>query len=192
MPARVPRLSVRNKVLASAVVVVLLIALFIFGYYPNRQREAALAAMRERARSMAGMLALGVGIGEELNEFAVVTATLEWAKQDSALAYVVVLDTSGQVFATYNHMQTPIELPAVRDQPVMREDRDRLQVATPVTFRGGRLGTLLLGLSLAPMEAQIARDRVTPAVITLLVLGVGVGLSVFFANRIARPIDQLR
>ena len=101
------RVPLRLKLFASTASVLVLMSTFFFVYYPARQQTAALDAMRREASALARMVALGAGAGIERNDYGAVTAALGWAKGDSALAYMVATDSSGEAFATYNpkHIQ---------------------------------------------------------------------------------------
>jgi PAS domain S-box-containing protein len=186
------RLSVRSKVLLSGVVIVLLICLFNAVYYPQRQKRAAMEGMRERARNTAGMLALSTGIGLELNHLEAVTAAFAWARSDSSLVYIVVMDSAGTVFASYNPQHIPVAAPRALGTAVAREDADRLVAVAPIRVQRRDYGTLVLGLSLDGLHAQIARDRLTALVVSIATLAVGAALSLVFAGRIAAPIVLLR
>src|SRR3981081_800110 len=114
-------LPIRAKILGSTVVVLLVSWVFVLLYYPGREEQAALRSARERAASSVQMLALAVGVGLELNDLAAVGRAVEWAKRDSALAYALVLDTTGTVFASYNPRNLPVELAAAVDSAVVIE-----------------------------------------------------------------------
>jgi PAS domain S-box-containing protein len=186
------QLSVRSKVLLSGVVIVLLICFFNAVYYPQRQRRAAIEAMRERARNTAGMLALSTAIGLELNHLEAVTAAFAWAKSDPSLAYIVALDSGGTVFASYNPQHVEVTTPRAPGHGVVQEDADRLVAVAPISVQGRDYGRLVLGLSLDGLHAQIAHDRLTALFISLATLAVGAALSLVFAGRIAAPIVLLR
>jgi PAS domain S-box-containing protein len=186
------RLSVRSKVLLSGVVIVLLISLFNAVYYPQRQKRAAMEAMRERARNTAGMLALSTGIGLELHQLEAVTAAFAWAKSDPSLAYIVVMDSGGTVFASYNPQHVEVVAPRALGPAVVQEEADRLVAVAPISTHGRDYGRLVLGLSLDGLRAQIARDRLTALVVSLATLAVGAALSLVLAGRIAAPIVLLR
>ena len=100
---------IRLKLLSSAMVVLLPISLFISFYFPGREEAIALAAMRDRTTNMAELVALGVGRGMRLNDFSDVVSAVKWVKQDSSLAYVVVVDQAGEVFASYNPRKVKLD-----------------------------------------------------------------------------------
>jgi len=192
MKARFHRFPIRLKLLSSAMIVLLPISLFIYFYFPHREESIALAAMQSRTTNMAELVALGVGRGMRLNDFSDVTSAVKWVKRDASLAYVVVVDAQGEVYAAYNPGQVVLDPAAAAGSPALQASDSLLQAAVPIMFHGELQGTLLLGTSLKHVHAQIARERRLALGISLVVFLLGVAVSRFFAYRITRPIIELR
>jgi signal transduction histidine kinase/CheY-like chemotaxis protein/HPt (histidine-containing phosphotransfer) domain-containing protein len=191
MRLRPSRFPIRLKVLCGAVAVLALVSLFNFVYYPTRERERTLTALENRTTNTAELVALGVGIALEANDLSAIRAALAWAKRDPSLAYIVVVDTAGEVFASY---PKKVDLDVARATALtgLREVNGLLETAVRINHRGRRQGTLVLGMSLDEVEAQIARDRLTAMAFSLGILLLGVALSWVFARRITEPITGLR
>ncbi len=183
---------IRRKLLCSAMIVLLPISVFISFYFPGREEAIALAAMRSRTTNMAELVALGVGRGMRLNDFSDVVSAVKWVKQDSALAYVVVVDQAGEVFASYNPQAVKLDAAAEAAGPTFRDADSLLQTAVPIVFQGEREGTLLMGMSLDRVHAEIEHERRLALGISLMVFLLGVAVSRLFAYRITRPILELR
>ncbi len=77
-------LSIRIKIIASSVLMVLLISLFIFMYYTRESKSQIHQAMQQKDHGVAEMIAIGVGFGIGSGDFEMVTEALNWAKQDSS------------------------------------------------------------------------------------------------------------
>ncbi len=186
--------SVRSKALVSSVFVVLVISVFTGIYYPALQRQRTLAERHSQAVSLAEMVALGVGIGLQLHTLSIVNSTFTWARQDSSFFFARVEDETGDEFAIYNPTGAPFEPMTAPTGlgPVISETREAIQVATPILYANRRLGTLWVGISLAGMRAQVARDRWTGLLVSLGVLLAGSGASLLFAGYIVGPIEHLR
>ncbi|MEZ4415494.1 MAG: ATP-binding protein [Gemmatimonadota bacterium] len=188
-----PFLSIRGKVMASTVLVLFLITVFTTIYYPGRQRRAALDAMRAQTTLLAEMVALSVGIGLELNQLSAVQAAVNWAKQDQSLAYVHVVDPGGQIFASYNPDDRPIDIAnELAHLGQIREGGGLVRLSVPVVFQERSLGTLSLATSLEATLAEIDRFRWTALLVSLAALALGSALAMFFAHRITTPLRTLR
>ena len=182
---------IRLKLLSSAMIVLLPISLFVSVYFPGREEAIALAALRSRTTNMAELVALGVARGMRLNDFSDVISAVKRVKQDSSLAYVLVVDQAGEVFASYNPRDVKLDAALEAAGPAFREADSLLQTAVPIVIQGEREGTLLLGMSLDRVHAEIAHERRLALAISLIVFLLGVAVSRFFAHRITRPILEL-
>ena len=177
--------------MCGTVAVLALVSLFNWVYYPTRERERTLTALENRTTNTAELVALGVGIGLEANDLSSIRAALTWAKRDPSLAYIVVVDTTGEVFASYPK-KVDLDIARATALTGLREVNGLLETAVRINYRGQRQGTLVLGMSLDEVEAQIARDRLTAIGFSLGILLLGVALSWVFARRITEPIIGLR
>lgn len=185
-------LPIRLKLLASAVIVQLPISWFISFYFPRREEAIALAAMARRTTNMAELVALGVGRGIRLNDYSDVASAVKWVKQDPHLAYVVVVDSAGEVFASHNPRRGTLDPAHEVSAAPLREEGGLLRAVVPIIFDGKREGTLLLGTSLDGVSDQIAKERRIALAVSLGVFLFGVVASRLFAHRITRPIIELR
>jgi two-component system, sensor histidine kinase and response regulator len=191
MRFRPSQLPIRVKVLFGAIAVLSVVSLFNFVYYPTRERQRTLSALENRTSNTAELVAVGVGIALEANDLSAIRSALTWAKRDPSLAYIVVVDTAGDVFASYPK-RVDIDIAEATELTGLREVNGILETAVRINYRDKRQGTLVLGMSLAEVEAQIARDRLTSMGFSLAILLLGVELSWVFARRITEPITGLR
>src|SRR5437868_7502461 len=187
------RVPLRLKLFASTASVLVLMSTFFFVYYPARQQTAALDAMRREASALARMVALGAGAGIERNDYGAVTAALGWAKGDSALAYMVATDSSGEAFATYNPKHIQIRPTAADSVGTVRQLDGIVETSAPIVLtNGARYGTVVLGMSLEGVRRSIARERSIALVVCLAVFLFGALMSYGVASFLTRPIVELR
>jgi two-component system, sensor histidine kinase and response regulator len=191
MTLLVSRFPIWLKVMSGAVSILALVSLFNFVYYPSRERTRTVDALENRTTNTAELVALGIGIALEANDLSAVSAALAWAKRDPSLAYIVVVDTTGDLFASYPKM-VDLDINRATALTGLRELPGVLETAVRINYRGKHQGTLVLGMSLDEVEAQIARDRLTAFGFSLALLLLGVALSWVFARRITQPITGLR
>ena len=185
-------LSLRWQVASVSIVTVFLMSVFVGLYYPARNAREATA---EKAKSVAGaaaMVALSVGVGLQLQEPSAVAAAFAWARRDSALRYVAVLDSTGQRVATYDPDHLALDPAAYAMQYDVVEWQQHFVVAAPVRFQDRALGTVVLASSLAPIRLMAARERRSGLAASAVMLLVGFALSLWVAARIAKPVVDLR
>ena len=151
-----------------------------------------MAAAEQRASSTAQMLALAVGVGFDLNDYGAIKGALDWAKRDPALAYALVLDSAGAAFATYNPKGLPVGSVGPGARLSVRNTGAVLEAVAPISIRGHDHGTLVLGTSLSPTREAIARLRITSVAVGLTALLCGALFAFYGADRITRPLTDLR
>lgn len=186
------RLRIRTKLVSSSYFPLILISLFIFIYYPSKQKKLALTSLENEVQSMAEMVALGVGVGLGSSDYTAISEAMKWAKTDSALSYIVVLDTTNEEFASYNPDNLRIDKKRVMNQNGLLEADGILQTAVPIRYQNHDYGTLLLGFSLEEVNSYIHSNKITSLYISLAILILGVGISLIFSNMITKPIIELR
>ena len=168
------------------------IAAFIFLYFPARLEDQALDAVGAKARSIGAMTAFSISPGLVFSDGEAIHEGLQGALRNRDLAYVVVMDGSGQVLDAVN--QTPM---SVRE--LIRGDENQLthgvrtggyyRVVSKIQGTDGRiLGTLHLGLSLEEQEAVVEASRHATALVSLTIFLAGLIVVGGIGALLARPI----
>jgi signal transduction histidine kinase/DNA-binding response OmpR family regulator len=188
----ISRWPIRVGVAASGVVVALLVSLFLGWYAPAQYSDDAMRAKREQVAGTAEMVALSVSVGLRLNVPSTVAGAINWARRDSALTYLAVLDTTGRTFASFNPDSLSFDIVSFAAHDTVDEHDGLLFASAPIRFGGESLGQLVMGTSLVPLRARIAEQRRLGLGVSFGVLSVGVLLSLYLANCITRPIVLLR
>jgi len=163
-----------------------LLTAFFTAYFPARQEHAAERDLRLQTQRMAEMVALGVGVGLELNQLGAVASVVNWAKANPSLAYLRVVDTAGVTIGDFNPKGLAPTTPASGGR------RSLIETSVPVTYLKRHLGTVSLGLSLDATRTETVRFQLTALGIGGLALLVAIGLALVLAVRISDPIRRLR
>jgi CheY-like chemotaxis protein/signal transduction histidine kinase len=182
---------IRVKLVGSSVLIVLLISAFIFTYYPSQQKKQALNTLQNNVLSMAEMVAIGVSIGMDQDDYAAVTEALQWAKRDSALAYIMLLDDENVPFATYDPHDLNLDLTTLSIDYGIYQSNHILHTVVPIKRLHNIQGRLMLGYSLDPIYRELQRHRLTTLYISLTIVLIGIVISLFFGNTITRPLIDL-
>ena len=131
--------------------------------------------MQHKDHSMAEMIALGVGVGMESSNFNVITEALDWAKQDSDLMFVFVLDENNEMFASYNPTNLKLSVPDLMKYSDVFElyGKPHHIVHVPITYQESEYGKLLLCTSLDALYSKISRNTFVTLIISLAIFLVG-------------------
>jgi len=185
------QIPIRVKLLVSSTLTLILISIFIFFYYPSQQRINIQSALENKVTGMAEMFALSTGIALGLDNYSALTEAMNWAKRDSSLSYILLLDNEGEEFASYNPDSLVVDVAAIMKKGNIVESGGLLHTIVPMKYLDNDYGTLFLGYSLAEMHGHISGNKMTSLYISLMILVLGIGLSLLFSNMITKPIIRL-
>jgi len=184
-------LPIRIKFLVSSVVTLLLISIFIFTYYPHQQRQQIVKALENKIIGMADMVAIGTGIALNSHDFSAVSEMVNWAKQDSNLLYIALVDSDGTLFATYNPYDLPLKVSTWLKTSTNIQKDNLYHASVPIRYKDANYGTLFLGYSLKPMDAWIKKNTRTTLITISLILTLGIAIALAFSHFFSKPILQL-
>lgn len=176
--------TVRAKIAVAISLLLGLISLFMFTFFPARLEKQAVKAISDKAQSIAEMTAFSIGPALYFEDTENIDEVIKSARQNEDLAYIVVLDGSGGVIAAFNkNAADGADFAQVQDVDHISADGTIYRVMTPVMLpsNGRNIGQLYLGLSLRNLKAEVANSRATIALVSLVVLVIGM-IAVFIIS----------
>ncbi|MFQ5443922.1 MAG: hypothetical protein ACE5EK_04825, partial [Nitrospinales bacterium] len=153
------RMSIRTKLLSSFFLILVLISGFVFYYYPQQHRNFALHTLENKVKSMAELIALGVGIGMNTSNFNAISEALNWAKRDPDLQFIIVFDQTGKAYAAHPEAMGTADLATFSRGVLIADGGRALHVKVPIRYQGISYGTLVLGFSLETVQASVDNNR---------------------------------
>jgi HAMP domain-containing protein/signal transduction histidine kinase len=172
--------SVRTRFVLIVAVVLGLVAITVFQYYPNQLAVATREALDDRAHSLARTVGLGVGVGLEAFELAAITEAVEVARSDPDLRVVIVRDVDGNLIGEFR-----------TDSLEEADDENVLRVVEAIVYQGEPLGEVELVMSLEALEAAIAAHRRNGLLICAGIFIIGILLTAAAARPITAPLAEL-
>jgi diguanylate cyclase (GGDEF)-like protein/PAS domain S-box-containing protein len=205
---RLPIASIRTKVAVATAFLVAVISVFIYAYFPSRLRDQASKATTEAAFSITQMGTVSVAPGLSTGDKGVVYQALAALRENRDIAYVIVIDGEGRLFAGMN--QSLAERYGYRS--LQSESRDTLdprsearrgltggfsrdgviyQTHAPVLYRGRPVGELYIGLSTAQLAREVRESRRTVGWLSVAIFGIGVVLAIVISAAITHPVRAI-
>ncbi len=172
--------TVRGRFVFIVALVLGLVAVTVFQYYPDRLEQATRSAMDQHARDLARTVGLGVGVTLEALELGAIAAAVEFARSDPNLRVVIARDMDGNLIGEYR-----------TDSVDTRDEEDVLRVVEPIIYQGENLGEVELVMSLDAQRAAIAAQRRNGLLICAGIFVLGVLLTAAAARRITAPLAEL-
>lgn len=193
---RAGRLLIRYKLSLGVGILLFLVALFISIYFPLKQYQTLREDLNHKAVLLAGLMAHSSEAGLNFGDKAAVQQALNALKEVRDVNFAFVIDRSGNVFCDYSGQTGQRYLPdftSAADPKNGRtvEDRDYLVVSAPIVSAGEAIGSTVVGLSLANLQAQVATSIWVSALLGLVILLIGSLAFGAFSSRIVGPLKTL-
>ena len=186
------RHHIRTKLSAVFSVLVGVISLFIYFYFPERLAEQNYRALSDKTQSIARMASYRIAPALYFDDSIAARETIASARMDSNIVYLVLLNDSGGVFIAYNLQEAErTEFRKERFETGVPGNQDILATVTPVIHNNDIIGHFYLGMSLSGLRSQISATRLTILIVSLLVFAVGVILVYGLTTIVTRPLIQM-
>lgn len=170
-----------------------IVSVFIYQYYPKQQSDAAISAIESKTQRIGDVLTIGVGIGMGGTDLVAVAEALEWARRDSAVVYISVLNTRDQKIASFNALKSdvPKEVNDSDEQGKIVERDGVLYYQSSIVYQGQSFGSLVIGYSLKQMQDLIRDLKRTTSYFCFAFFTCGLLLSILISNMITKSIRKL-
>jgi len=184
--------TIRTKFTVIFTILVGLICLFIYVYFPLKLETQAIRSIADKARSINDMTAFNVSsilLSEDKKDM---KAILEGVRQNKNLAYLVVLNTKGEVFSAIN-LETALkaDYKILSDNNPITEDKLIYRTRAPIIHKGKAIGYIFLGLFLKNLRAQIEKSRWTITYVSAIIFILGVVAVFLTSTVIIKPLKKM-
>jgi PAS domain S-box-containing protein len=178
---------IRTKLTGGFAVLIGLVSAFIYLYFPARFEREARRNSIDEAMTVAHVTAYGVSGALYFNDAAAGRDVLLGAGLNRDVAYIVVSDTNGHIFASYNHPDSAV---SAGDQQIL-DERAVYPVRVDVAFRGKVIGALDLGRSLRSLQNEIRTSRQAATLVSVLIFLCGMIAAVIFSRILTDPLRRI-
>ena len=184
--------TIRTKLTAIFTLLIGVISVFIFTFFPARLENQATEAVIAKAQTIAEMMAYSISPALFFEDSENIENVFKSAKQNKDLVYIVLVDNSGKTVAAFNKDQAEqANFVRAENNNHISEDGMIYNTMTPVLHNNYKVGELYLGLSLKKLRAEIRKSRTTIAFVSLIIFVFGM-ISVFgIGTVITRPLSQM-
>lgn len=212
----VSRLSIRTKIALLMTVLLAIVSIAIYWYFPARLHRQIVEAVAQKSAALTGMTAFSLGAGLDARSEPAIAAALSSVRANDDLVYLMLLDDRGEVFASFNeriagqsrYQTLPMDIIAAPQRVVQAGERQARSASTavwggasgdgtvyqsmsPVRHRGRRVGRLYTGLSLMKANADARKSRATIALVTLLAFFVVTAAVFALSTLITGPLQRI-
>jgi signal transduction histidine kinase len=185
-------ISIRTKITLAPILIITLVSVFIYTYYPEQQKHRALEGIESEIKSIGRVFSIGVGIGMGDADLVAVSEALQWAQSDSSVVYISVVDDNGLSITTYDphKIQVPAQIYKNAAGELIEENRTIFS-RIPINYQNTSFGTLVVGYSLQKRDMLISDLKNTTLYFCIAMFIVGVFFSFLISSRITSGIRKL-
>jgi len=176
MSAHPRHLSLRARLVGLVTLLVAAFACFFLLFFPSRMEAQAQRSMGRRGLDMARLLASATEPALDFGDAAYGQRLLGTLASSPEVLYGLLLREDGSTLAVWRPSHVP-SIPLLGPEETWIHGH-QLIARVPLHTRGGQKGTLVVGFSLAELEAERRRTLELTAIISALILGLG-GLAAF-------------
>ncbi|MBP7810423.1 MAG: SpoIIE family protein phosphatase [Bacteroidia bacterium] len=188
--------TVRNKIIAVVIGIILVFAPFIFIYFPSKQKDLLVESYNKEVKNIASTVALGVNVALIEQNFSGVEMAMQYAKSDERLTFIalVQIDTleaapgknpelKKTAFSTYpENYKLNLDIQSSEDI-IVKESEIKSEVLN---------GKVMVGFSTKTIQENIQRVKITSFIGSFLVSLLSIIIGYVLARNISKPILKLR
>jgi len=168
------------------------ISVFIYFYFPDKLEMQARKAIADKAATISEMTAFSISPSLLFRDKEAAEEAIQVTLQNEDLAYVMVIDHGGEVFASFNE-QTAREANywKAEIEDTVPAPGGYYRTVTPVSYNGRVIGQIYLGLSLESLEADIEASRTAVVLVSSLIFLFGMAAVFLISSLINKPLARL-
>lgn len=184
--------TIRTKFIVIFTILVGLICVFIYVYFPLKLETQAIRSIADKARSINDMTAFNVSSTLLFEDKKDMKEILDGVKQNKDLAYLVVLNNKGEVFSAIN-LETALraDYKLLANNNPITEDKLIYRTRAPIIHKSKAIGNIFLGLFLENLRAQIEKSRLTITYVSAVIFILGVVAVFLTSTVITRPLKKM-
>ncbi|MDH5185495.1 MAG: PAS domain S-box protein [candidate division WOR-3 bacterium] len=187
--------SIRTRLAFVITMLIGLISLFIFFYFPSKLERQQLETIAAKAKSISDMTAFSISSALLSQDTKSIKEALDASKQNRSLVYIAVTNDSNRViesFKDYSAFDGDIAGTAGNWQThIGSQIGDIYRVTTTIKSDSKEIGRLFLGFSLKELRREIKRSQTTIALVSLVLFLIGMIFVFGISTAITNPLRNI-
>ena len=190
-PVTLFRRSLQAKLVGTSATAFLAVVVFASVYFPYQQHSMSIASADQQVRTLSEMLAFAVGAGLGEGNFELVQTAYQWAKKDSNVVCVLILDESNNPITEYNPRKLTVDLKRVLGNAEGTLEGDLITMSSPSHYKGKNLGNIVIVYSMEAVKAEMFAKLLWSLGILILLAMAGLSISFGVTRRAIVKVKTL-
>jgi len=183
--------SIRNKILAIPLIMVVSISLLALVYFPANKAAELKRTLAEEIDIVADLLSYGFGVALDAGDFKAMQTVYETLKEKKQISYVVILDDKNKVINSYNPKDYKLDLDLGRFGQGTVVSKDFIEKAKIIKTSTTTYGTVIVGISLDPVKKKVSATIISTLCVALAFLFIFGLFGLWLSGRIIQPIKTV-
>jgi signal transduction histidine kinase len=186
-------MSLRNKLFFIYSAFIITEFLFVFNFLPTIIENQSLKSAQILANGIAETTAYNISSALFFNDSLYINSVLKNSVKFKDITYILIENIDTQVVASINYYEARrCDYKKIVKEHDIFQDNITLKVSTPIIEQDELIGTLYLGLSLADIQKKANDTRTSIALVSLIMLVVGLVLVFSISNFLTKPLFKLK
>ncbi|MCP4146986.1 MAG: HAMP domain-containing histidine kinase [bacterium] len=188
-------LKIRHKLTLSFSIILFLVMVFVYAYFPARQRVSVYKEMNQRVTYLGRSLALACAVAWSEDKYRPLHEIGTWIMKDRNLAYYYIYRYSEQKehelydFFPENQIKRKFDHRVKNFLPV--RDDNVIEIKVPIDYDDKYWGSIVLAMDLKDVKTAVNRINTASTIILSVVFVIGFLIVMFIASLINKPIRSL-
>lgn len=183
--------SIRNKIMTIPIALIVLVSALSVFYFPQNKEAELKRTLAEEIEIAADLLAYGFGVALEAGDFAAMTQAYEAIKGKNQISYVMIYGEDLELINAYNPKELSIDSVRKSFSTEIAISKNFIEKATTIKTAKATYGTVVVGISLAPLKALVRKIIWMTLLTSLFFLFLFIGITVIVVRRILNPINSV-
>jgi PAS domain S-box-containing protein len=187
--------SIRLKLAIVITLLIGLISVFIFLYFPERLEQKQLETIEAKAKSISDMAAFSIGSALQCQDTQSIKEAFAATKQNRSLVYLAVTDDSNRVVESFEHYGAFkgyfAGFGGDSRTKVGSQIGDIYRVTTDIRSESGNIGRLFMGFSLKELRREVKQTQTTIALVSIALFLIGMFLVFGISTLITNPLRSI-
>ncbi len=183
-------LSLKLKLNIIFSILIALIALFIFIYFPASREAASTRNLFDKGRSLINLAEFSIAPSVHFNDQESLSEQIKYLRRGEEFRYIIVTDKDGKILAQFN-INSAMNADYKNTLDSINYSESVAKLKTEIKQSGEVIGYLYLGLSLSNLNSEIRELRYSITLISLIVFVLGSMAMYWLSLIILRPVTEL-
>jgi methyl-accepting chemotaxis protein len=184
--------SIRRKLIFIFCILLLSASIFYFWFdYSNNKNDSRDFA-ENHIKTLSEMLAFSVGAGLGENNFDIVQVAFNWAKSDSSVIFIDILDENNTSLVSHNPRHLSLNQNGILSKTGAVWDEKYLTFHSPINYKGKNFGSIIMAYSMEKMYKQLNERSLFTTFISVILFVIGFVAILIFSGIITRQIKKLK